>query len=381
MSVVGIPVIFTGDHWIGGVNYYLSLVSVLSLIPQSDVKFIVITNKTGVFDQFLSENVSIHVDDRLGKNNIIQKILNKLSGCDLKLAKVVNSLNIDLLTHSLYSKKYNCKTIWWKPDFQEKYYPELFSKIELWARDQQVKRNARYASIIYSSQNASDDYQRFYGEACTSHILRFVPMLESGKLDDARNIDVLKKYNINRPFFYLPNQFWAHKNHELVLKSLISYNDDLNFEVVSTGAMKDYRGVGHIERIKSLMEQVPGNKFKHLGLIPREDMLSLMKNCLAVINPSKFEGWSTTVEEAKYMGKRLILSDLPVHREQNPMDSIYVDINSVDDVTEALREIIVSYDSNIEMARYNTALNTYEKARLEFAMDYFHIIKNKLNKQ
>ena len=34
------------------------------------------------------------------------------------------------------------------------------------------------------------------------------------------------------------------------------------------------------------------------------------------INPSKFEGWNTGVEEAKMMKKHLILSDLSIHREQ-----------------------------------------------------------------
>lgn len=37
---------------------------------------------------------------------------------------------------------------------------------------------------------------------------------------------------------------------------------------------------------------------------------------VAVINPSLFEGWSTTVEEAKSLGVPLILSDLSIHREQ-----------------------------------------------------------------
>lgn len=49
MSVIGIPVIFTGDHWIGGLNYYMSLISTLTMAPQSDFKFVIITNKPGVF--------------------------------------------------------------------------------------------------------------------------------------------------------------------------------------------------------------------------------------------------------------------------------------------------------------------------------------------
>lgn len=38
----------------------------------------------------------------------------------------------------------------------------------------------------------------------------------------------------------------------------------------------------------------------------------------ALLNPSRFEGWSTTVEEAKAAGTPMILSDIPVHREQAP---------------------------------------------------------------
>ena len=48
-----------------------------------------------------------------------------------------------------------------------------------------------------------------------------------------------------------------------------------------------------------------------------------MRHSLALINPSYFEGWSTSVEEAKSLGKRVILSDIPVHREQNPLMGIY----------------------------------------------------------
>ena len=35
-----------------------------------------------------------------------------------------------------------------------------------------------------------------------------------------------------------------------------------------------------------------------------------------VLQPSLFEGWSTSVEEAKSLGKPVLLSDIEVHREQ-----------------------------------------------------------------
>ncbi|MNG06830.1 Glycosyl transferases group 1 [compost metagenome] len=172
----------------------------------------------------------------------------------------------------------------------------------------------------------------------------------------------------------MPNQYWVHKNHELVLNSLIEYNHDLDFEVISTGAMKDYRRDSHIDDINRLINQVPDNKYKSLGLVPREDMLALMAACIAVINPSKFEGWSTTVEEAKYMGKRLILSNLPVHREQNPADSIFVDVSDVKSLSSGLHQMLIEFNLDVENIRRNNAHALYNNAREKYALDYISYI-------
>ena len=138
--------------------------------------------------------------------------------------------------------------------------------------------------------------------------------------------------------------------------------------------MKDYRGNAHMDKINGLIERVPDNKYKVLGLVPREDMLTLMSACVAVINPSKFEGWSTTVEEAKYMGKRLILSNLPVHIEQEPADSIFLDVSDVESLSAALNKILVEYDLQIEKNRRVAAVYAYKKAREKYASDYIYAI-------
>src|SRR5205085_2664791 len=73
-----------------------------------------------------------------------------------------------------------------------------------------------------------------------------------------------------------------------------------------------------------------------LGLIPHDDVLTLARGAVAVLNPSLSEGWSTTVEEAKTLGTPLVLSDLPVHREQAPHGSLFFDPRSPRDLARAL---------------------------------------------
>jgi glycosyltransferase involved in cell wall biosynthesis len=61
-------------------------------------------------------------------------------------------------------------------------------------------------------------------------------------------------------------------------------------------------------------------------------MISLMHHAIAVIQPSTFEGWSTSVEESKAMGKQIILSSIDVHVEQAPERGIYFSPHSPDEL-------------------------------------------------
>jgi glycosyltransferase involved in cell wall biosynthesis len=87
--------------------------------------------------------------------------------------------------------------------------------------------------------------------------------------------------------------------------------------VVASGNPSDSRNPLHpqavLDQVKALGLQ---QQFRFLGLIPYDDLMPLMRASVGVLNPSLFEGWSTPVEEAKALGVPMLLSDLPVHREQ-----------------------------------------------------------------
>ncbi len=44
--------------------------------------------------------------------------------------------------------------------------------------------------------------------------------------------------------------------------------------------------------------------------------MALLRGAAAVLQPSRFEGWSTIIEDAKSLGKPIVASDIAVHREQ-----------------------------------------------------------------
>jgi glycosyltransferase involved in cell wall biosynthesis len=129
---------------------------------------------------------------------------------------------------------------------------------------------------------------------------------------------VLAHYGLPPKYFYLPNQFWRHKNHQVVVDALaVLRKRGLDVVVAASGSPKDPREANYFD---GLMGQVRAHgidaNFRYLGMIPLDHVYALLRASMALINPSRFEGWSTTVEEAKAFSVPLILSDIDVHREQ-----------------------------------------------------------------
>ena len=79
---------------------------------------------------------------------------------------------------------------------------------------------------------------------------------------------------------------------------------------------------------------------RFLGVIPRDHQILLMSHSLAVIQPSKFEGWSTVVEDAKSLQAQLILSNIPVHQEQMEDKGFYFSPDNVEELTGFMRKFL-----------------------------------------
>jgi len=141
----------------------------------------------------------------------------------------------------------------------------------------------------------------------------------------ARARAIADQYGLPDTFFFLPNQFWAHKNHKCVIDALRLLSAKGSRVVVAASGLEvDPRQRDHFPRLKALVHNSGlARSFLLLGLIPHDHVLALMRSCSALINPSTFEGWSTTVEEAKAMGTPMILSSLRVHKEQAGEHAVY----------------------------------------------------------
>ena len=345
MKRVGIIINSLDSNWIGGVNYFRNLMAALADNPQSQFKPVVVVGpKFVVKAQELFPGVEVLATgllDRFGPRHITRKLVHRITARDLLLESYLISKNIKIITHGpALGRRSRIPSLCWIPDFQELHLPQFFTPKEVADRTAHNLRLAKQCTaMIVSSETARQDALRlFKGIPLEVHVLHFVPKLSTPAVVKRDELEL--KYKFIGPYVYLPNQFWAHKNHRVVLEALAGIAEKNDVQVICTGASSDSRNPGHFEFIQTRLRELKlENRFKILGLIPYADVFSLMWHAHAVINPSLFEGWSTTVEEAKLFNKKLILSDIPVHHEQAGESAIYFNPNEAQACGQAIRQV------------------------------------------
>jgi glycosyltransferase involved in cell wall biosynthesis len=241
-----------------------------------------------------------------------------------------------------FGPRFNLPLLAWIPDFQHIHLPYLFPKEELELRNRTFARIARYAQrVILSSHDALRDFERFAPQfAHKGRVLHFVAQVPAN-VYDSNPAWIWEQYQLPERFVYLPNQFWKHKNHEVVVKALALLKaTHPEITVVCTGNTQDTRDPTHFSQLKATIEAEGLSKnFIILGMVPYSHIFQLMRQALAVLQPSLFEGWSTTVEETKSIGKQIILSDIPVHQEQSPPNALYFDPQKPDELAGCLIDL------------------------------------------
>lgn len=370
------------DGWLGGVNYYRNLLNILSRNPEFDLVGIIPKhmNKTLLHGFPKIEYVRTVALDSCGWGFFLRRCIHKFFRYDYMLKYAVNKAHIQVLSHVQEPCNFKgIKQIGWIPDFQHKHLPNFFSREEVIARDKGFEKLAKVCDcVILSSQDAKKDFTEYMSSyAQKAKVLSFVVLVNR---DVSCSEEELLEYDIPEKFFYIPNQFWVHKNHRLVLEALLLlHNRGIDITVICTGNTEDYRSVDHYRKLQNFVQenQLQRN-FRVLGKVPYSVVVGLMIRCKALLNPSLFEGWNTMVEEAKTLGKQIILSDLPVHKEQNPRGGVFFKSGSIDDLACKMERVWNQANGCFENQLQCEAELNSKKREDKLLVEYRRIIKKML---
>lgn len=370
--------------WTGGSHYLKNLLNALRESSTDAIEPILFTSKKRVLEveplmPYLSETV---IDDSFTVWSPVwfgRQIARKALDRDIVVERIMKRHGVDAVFHAgLFGAAFSIPCVNWIADFQHLHMPEMFSKRELRVRDRLFLDLARMSRrLVVSSDSVRKDFESFapaYRDRVD--VLHFVAQIPES-VYDTDPMENLKSYSIPEKFFHLPNQCWKHKNHTVVLKALKLLSEKKgDIFVVCTGHERDYRNPGYVESLKDfIVKNGLSERIAFLGLVPLDHLYALMRQSVALINPSLFEGWSTTVEESKSLGKRILLSDIPVHCEQSPEGGTYFSALDPDDLVEKMVRIWDETDAGPDLNMERTARDAKQQRSRAFAVRFLEIMK------
>lgn len=176
--------------------------------------------------------------------------------------------------------------------------------------------------------------------------IKFVPLFagECASFDVPveKQQTILSNYNlVAGKYFFYPAQFLAEKNHAAVVLALSEIKKDYpDYKVVFTGASEKSL-CGTLDYIKdlSIMSGL-SDSIVFPGFVPLEDMYVFYKNACAHIMASYVGPTNMPPLEAMEIGCPVICSDLGGHREELGDAAIYFNPMDIDQLANAMKEMI-----------------------------------------
>jgi glycosyltransferase involved in cell wall biosynthesis len=117
---------------------------------------------------------------------------------------------------------------------------------------------------------------------------------------------VQARYGLPRRWFVYPAVTWPHKNHELLIRAFATVAaQEHDVVLVLTG--------GEAQSEDQVRAQIAGTglrgRIRRTGLIPRNDMLAIVRGAVALTFPSRYEGFGLPVLEAMSLGTPVLAAD------------------------------------------------------------------------
>lgn len=243
------------------------------------------------------------------------------------------------------------------PDLMIKYYP-LFP--EYYSLRTRIKinfvcKNAAKLSLltIADSIRGADDLNKFYG--IPREKIRIIPFIPAGYIYKYKNMSletsetILKKFNLPERFLFYPAQFWYHKNHKRLAKSLKILKDFYNVKIyiVLVGSPKEsYKKIMNFIKKSDISNQII-----YLGYVSDKEIVALYKKAFALVYPSLFGPTNIPPLEAMFLGTPLICSNLFSMPEQIGDAGLLFNPFKVKDIAEKIYRIWIDGDLRKELIK------------------------------
>jgi glycosyltransferase involved in cell wall biosynthesis len=269
----------------------------------------------------------------------LRGILRNVTGLDT-LNPAIYRCGLDLIHHPFTLRSPSCPKL---PsvvtflDMQHEYYPQFFTKSELFYRRRNYRQSARLSTRLiaiseFTKRCLVEHYGVEPGKVDVIHLgfgAEFVVIRDEARLNAVR-----EKYRLERPFLYYPAATWPHKNHHNLLLALRILKERHGFEgelVLSGIAMQAHGAI-----LKEIEHLGLSGSVRLLGYVAYEDLPCLYNLARMLVFPSYFEGFGLPLVEAMACGCPVVCSGVTSIPEVVGAAAGMFDPRSVEEIASAV---------------------------------------------
>jgi glycosyltransferase involved in cell wall biosynthesis len=265
-------------------------------------------------------------------------------------------------------------------DLQYLHYPRFFDEEDRWARARNFGEACRLSSRVVCISEFVRKTVLENSDLPPERVVT-IPIRLAGRLSkpkaETRQAALASFRLSENGFFFYPANFWAHKNHRMLLTAYGMYrarNPRSPFKLVCTGSA--------VDRMSTLTEAVLqmglGAWVCLPGFLTEMDFAALFASCYALVFPSLYEGFGMPVLEAMTMGKPVLCSDVTSLPEVAGNAALYFSPKKPEELVSAMERITEDRDLVRQLvARGIDHSASYMKAE-SMASDYLAVFREAL---
>lgn len=207
------------------------------------------------------------------------------------------------------------KTVVVVHDIMFKRFPQYVSPAKQFILDLSYRIVAKFAhGVIFISKDSERDFIRSYGEPRAYTTIYNPVVLKGASPDTVRTVGP-----IGRPYIIANFHYYPHKNLPGLLRVFAAIQQQWpELQLIFTG--------NRTPEFDAALAACPAREHvAHLGYLPKDQVLAVVRDATFFMSMSQFEGFNMSAAEAALQGKPLVLSRLPVHEELFSDCAFFVD--------------------------------------------------------
>jgi len=159
---------------------------------------------------------------------------------------------------------------------------------------------------------------------------------------------VLREYALTQPFLVYTGSVYPHKNVDLLIDAIEKHNSVKEVDLVL--AIICSRSIFWQRLQKNINDRGLQNIVKLLGFVDDSGVSKIYSLALALVHPSKMEGFGLTGLEAMGVGLPVISSNATCLPEVYGDAALYFDPNNINDLVEKIEKLIGDSSLREEMS-------------------------------